>query len=710
LKPDANEPVLGKLLNGRYQIVKLLSAGAFGQTYIAQDKWRDSNSQCVVKHIKPNTDHPRQWQICQRLFARESETLKKLGLHDQIPQLLDSFRDRLGFYLVQELIVGETLNAELPISKHCSKRWSEQQCIEFLNDVLGILEFVHEQGIIHCDLKPNNLIRRASDGRLVLIDFGLAHRLEPSSVNPSVPLMQSSNGEGRDSLGKAKEQGYGEGFPSTPTLKPKSLSSSGQGSSRQLSVRAHPLGYIPPEQFSGQPHLNSDLYALGMIAIEALTGLTPLELTSDPDTGEICWQRHVSVSRQLACVLNNMVRCDFTQRYQSAAYARVMLKKLTMKGKEAEEFETVADFPLFDSLAVLPPSVMLRDEESMAVSAHATSQLQDVRSPGPVLAESGTQGSRQLSSGKKWEYARDLAIACWPKLPPILSVTGAGMATSNALAISFGLYTLLHTAPSNPGLDLLTRAMEKYQQGNLDEAIALAKSIPTDSTAYQDSVATVQKWRSEWGKASLQFQAVEAAFHEGRWQDVLEEARQAPDIAYWKQQIEPFVNAAKPELEAQAQQLLEQAYQQAAQKDFTAALNSLQQISPETTTGAKIQPKLAEYRQKQHVKADSLLQKAYDLGSKRDFSGALKYLSQIPEDTPAYEKAQIKMAEYSQKQDFKEEVERQVILAEKLPQQGQQIAKLPQSAKTLKKSGNLNPGSQFKEVSPKPIVATPIKR
>lgn len=698
MKPDANEPVLGKLLNGRYQILKVLSAGAFGQTYIAQDKWHEGIPQCVVKHIKPNTDHPRQWQICQRLFTRETEILKKLGQHNQIPQLLDSFRDRQGFYLVQELIVGEPLSTELPISQHCSNRWSEEQCLELLDDVLGILEFVHEQGVIHCDLKPNNLIRRTSDNKLVLIDFGVAYQVDPSAVNRSLPPLQSS------SSGQVKEQRFRENLSST--AKPDSLSSSGQGHSRGLAAVVQPLGYIPPEQFSGQPHVNSDLYALGTIAIEALTGLTPLQLKTNPDTGELDWQQHVTVSGQLACVLDNLVRRDFRERYQSAAYVRVVLKKLVKRGQQPEAISPLSDFPLFDSLTVLQPSVLPREKDAIALSALSF----DSSSPEGVLATAGVQDNHQLSSSQKWEYARELASAFWPKLPPVLTGMGAGIATSNALAISFGLYTLLHTASSNPGLDLLVRAMEKYQEGNLDEAISLAKSVPNDSSAYQESVAAVQKWRSEWSKASLQFQAVQDAFNEGRWQDVLEEARQAPNIAYWQQQIEPFVAAAKPELENQAQQLLQQAYQQAVQKDFTAALNLLKQIYPETPTGAKIQPKLAEYKQKQQIKADSLLQKAYALGAQRDFSSALKYLAQIPEDTPAYEKAQIKLAEYAQKQDFKEEVERQVMLVQKLPNQDQKIAKLPQNIKTSKKSGNLNPGSHFKEVSPQPVVATPVKR
>jgi serine/threonine-protein kinase len=284
------------------------------------------------------------------------------------------------------------------------------------------------------------------------------------------------------------------------------------------------------------------------------------------------------------------------------------------------------------------------------------------------------------------------------------------MATSNALAISFGLYTLLHSAPSNPGGDLLARATEQYQAGNFKDAIALAKSIPTNSSAYQDSLKARKKWQQEWNTAAAQFKAVEEAFNEGRWTDVLEEAGNTPNIALWQQKIEPFVEQAKLEIEAESQQLLKQAYQRAALDDFTGAIALIEQIPPQTPTGAKIQPKLTEYKQKQQIKADHLLQKAYELASKKDFSGALKYLSQIPNQTPTYEQAQIKMAEYSQKQDIQEEVQRQATLNANFPKEEPNVTELSQRPNSSKASESLNPGNRLQEVTPQTVLATPTRR
>ncbi len=262
--------MLGKLLDGRYQVVQVLSAGGFGQTYIAQDTRRPGNPICVVKHLKPASSEPNYLQTARRLFTSEAETLEQLGNHDQIPRLLAYFEENQEFFLVQEFIAGRPLTTEL----RPNQPWTESEVIELLKDVLGILAFVHRYGVIHRDIKPDNLIRRTSDGKLVLIDFGAVKQVrvqtaaEHNQMNATVAI-------------------------GTP-------------------------GYMASEQGLGRPHLNSDIYALGILGIQALTGLYPNQLREDPTTGELLWQHQVQVSAGLASVLTQMVRYDYRERYQSA--------------------------------------------------------------------------------------------------------------------------------------------------------------------------------------------------------------------------------------------------------------------------------------------------------------------------------------------------------------------------------------------------------
>lgn len=263
--------MIGQLLGGRYQIVSVLGSGSFGQTYRAIDSHRPGNAPCVVKHLKPASTDSRFLLMARDLFKREAMTLERLGNHDQIPRLLAYFEEQQEFYLVQDFIAGQVLRAELPPA--CC--WSEIQVMQLLQDTLSILEFVHGCGVIHRDIKPDNLIRRQSDQRLVLIDFGAVKQMRMSLGKP----LESDQIGGTIAIG-------------TP-------------------------GYMPPEQAQGRPRPSSDLYAVGMIAIQALTGLTPSQLQQDAQGGWL-WQPSASISEGLRLLISRMVRPSWQERYQSA--------------------------------------------------------------------------------------------------------------------------------------------------------------------------------------------------------------------------------------------------------------------------------------------------------------------------------------------------------------------------------------------------------
>lgn len=171
--------MLGKLLGGRNKVLQILSASRFGETYIAEDTRRPGNPQCVVKELKPVSNHPFNLQVARHLFNTEADILEQLGNHDQIPRLLAYFEEEGHFYLVQELIVGHPLSQEISNGK----AWMESQIVEMLQDVLWVLSFVHRNQLVHRDVKPDNLIRRDQDGKLVLIDFGAVKQLQTQMLS-----------------------------------------------------------------------------------------------------------------------------------------------------------------------------------------------------------------------------------------------------------------------------------------------------------------------------------------------------------------------------------------------------------------------------------------------------------------------------------------------------------------------------------------------
>ncbi len=166
------------MLAGHYKIVKELGSGGFGDTYLAQGTHLPGHPFCVVKHLKPQEDSC--FDVAERLFEKEAETLYRLGNHDQIPRLFAHFQEKGEFYLVQEFVEGHDLSQEIIPSEP----WSESKTKKLVAEILMILAVVHENNVIHRDIKPPNIMRRNRDGKFVLIDFGAVKEINVMTVNP----------------------------------------------------------------------------------------------------------------------------------------------------------------------------------------------------------------------------------------------------------------------------------------------------------------------------------------------------------------------------------------------------------------------------------------------------------------------------------------------------------------------------------------------
>lgn len=272
------------LLGGRYKLIGQLGAGGFGQTFLAEDLHLPGHPRCVIKKLKPQFSSPQGLQTAKRLFDTEAKVLYQLGNHDQIPRLLAHFEHEQEFYLAQELIVGEPLSEEMS----SGRQWKEEHVVALLQDILNVLAFVHQQGVIHRDIKPQNLIRRRHDSKIVLIDFGAVKQASIQLADPN------------------------------------------SGPTRTISIGTQ--GYMPNEQVAGNPRFSSDIYAVGKIGIQALTGVAPKHLEEDPQTGEVQWRYLVpQITPELADVLDKMVKYDFRTRYSTATEALAALEQVPVQ-------------------------------------------------------------------------------------------------------------------------------------------------------------------------------------------------------------------------------------------------------------------------------------------------------------------------------------------------------------------------------------------
>lgn len=260
------------LFRNQFEIIKRLGRGGFSTTYLAEDITGLHRQPCVIKQLryKPaknnsNTSKNKALQAehNQRRFQKEARIMARLGQHDQIPYLLDHFTEDGQFYLIQEHIPGLTLQQE--ISHHGPQ--SEAQVKDFLKDIIPILRYVHRHNLLHLDLKPANIIRRSTDQKLVLIDFGAVRRYTQDTTKP-----QRSTGT---------------------------------------------TGFAPTEQLAGHPAPASDLYSLGVTCLYLLTGCSPIDFATSANGQDLRWQESIQVGPHLTHILHKLLAAKAEHRYQS---------------------------------------------------------------------------------------------------------------------------------------------------------------------------------------------------------------------------------------------------------------------------------------------------------------------------------------------------------------------------------------------------------
>ncbi|WP_016953181.1 serine/threonine-protein kinase [Anabaena sp. PCC 7108] len=286
---------IGTLLKDRYKVIEILSSNTgFGITYKIKDSHHPNQPIRILKQLKKPTaakldieNLPIQkqqeilnqyWQEYLRLFRIETQVLAKLGEdYKQIPTIYEYFDEQDEYFYVQEYIQGHSLSEEIKPGQ----KLSEQKTISLLIEILEVFEYIQTNpgySVIHRDIKPENIIRKITDHKLVVIDFGLAKEVT---------------------------------IPGT----------------KIGSIFGGTKGYIAPEITLGTVSFASDIYSMGMIGVFAVTGEDP---NYTPLLAEN-WQTKANVSPEFAAVLNQMICESYKQRFQNATESLAALRKLNKK-------------------------------------------------------------------------------------------------------------------------------------------------------------------------------------------------------------------------------------------------------------------------------------------------------------------------------------------------------------------------------------------
>jgi serine/threonine protein kinase, bacterial len=273
----------GNILGNRYEIVRELGRGGFGRSYLAIDR-NKFGEKCVLKEFAPQVRGQAELIKAKELFEREAAVLYQLQ-HSQIPAFRELLRvtagDHESLLLVQEYIAGETYLNRLNQRLKQHQVFSEGEVIQLFHDLLPVLDYIHQRGVIHRDISPDNIIYRDRDKLPVLIDFGGVKQIATTVVS--------------------------------------------QYSSAKIETRIGKQGYAPDEQMiRGKVSPPSDLYAVGATALTLLTGKEASTIYN-PAEAIWEWQKHINLSPEFGIIIDRLLQHNPQHRYQSVAEVLAVL-------------------------------------------------------------------------------------------------------------------------------------------------------------------------------------------------------------------------------------------------------------------------------------------------------------------------------------------------------------------------------------------------
>ena len=232
-----------------FKIIDILGKGGMGAVYKAKDLALERFVAIKMIHISKDQ---------RPLILAEAKTISKLN-HPNIVTVYDIARDEDANFIVMEWVDGQPLNAVIP-----SQGLPLKKVLAYTQQIVAALSCAHQQLIIHRDIKPQNIMVDVK-GHIKVLDFGIAALIEPLEQEPSAP---------EPSAEKKQEPSADQEQPSAPEPSAEKKQEP-SADHKQPIITGSPL-YMAPEQILGQASdARSDLFSLGIVLYEMLTGVKP---------------------------------------------------------------------------------------------------------------------------------------------------------------------------------------------------------------------------------------------------------------------------------------------------------------------------------------------------------------------------------------------------------------------------------------------------
>ncbi len=417
---ELRKPQIGDII-AKYKILSKLGSGGMGDVYLCEDSALDRQVAVKIMHSLDHTDN----EIANR-FLLEGKSLAKLT-HPNIVSVFGLGEENGFLYIAMEHVPGRSL---FQLSRE--RRLSIREMISIFSDIAAGLDHAHSQGIVHRDIKPANILVD-NNGRAKIIDFGIAKVIGGGGTGP-------------------------------------------EGVKTKTGAIIGTLNYIAPELFRGvEPSPSSDIYALGLLFAEMLTGRTPFKGESQFATMELIRDNKLSIPENLQALLpeatwtalQKIIHKDPELRPRTAVQAAKLLEAIefpnlpsyfnselvSVRIENVDELQEMLEVAEVDQaewqfvLALAVRNQMTNGSKESSDDATRLIERTGVFIPGKLLQSSLKAYRRDFESILTMKRAEALSTLTPP--PPVAQIT-PHTASVDVQAMAVGMKTGVYIPAPNP--------------------------------------------------------------------------------------------------------------------------------------------------------------------------------------------------------------------------------------------------------------------